>query len=284
MADVDALIAGAPYRTSASDHDAFLHAAGVADRVVRRQHYSTGRVNAFYTRARDGQPGERAFIGGAKALRLHGYPAEAAAAVPDEASARFLGLGNVWSDIEPPRDMRILDVGCGAGVDLCIASALTDGTAELVGVDKRSELLPIAARACPTADFVVAEVEALPFPTRSFDLVIANGLPPLQRAQTMSETAAELTELTSPGGTVVATVLTSAPDVITQLSIAYPKHPPAFIHGLALLITGKPTAQQVVRAFADHGAVAVPRCGVNPYQDPVIRSRTALFGFRATLR
>lgn len=181
-------------------------------------------------------------------------------------------------------DQRILDVGCGAGVDLCVASTLSGGTALLVGVDKRPELLPIAARACPTATVLVAGVEALPFVAGSFDLVLANGLPPLQRVQTMSTTSAALSELTPPGGTIAATVLTSAPDITTRISIAYPNHPPTFTQGLALLITGKPTVQQVVRAFDNYGTVAVPRRGVNPYRDPTVRARTALFSIRVTRR
>ncbi|MDH6284920.1 class I SAM-dependent methyltransferase [Prescottella agglutinans] len=283
-ADLAELIAGAPYPAGTDDHEVFGRIAGVADRVMRRHYYSSGTVDAFYTRARDGQPGERAFVGGAEALKLHGYPAGAVAGVPDEAAARFLGLGDVWADTKSPRGQRILDVGCGAGVDLCIASTLSGGTAMLVGVDKRPELLPTAARACPTAALLVADVEALPFAGASFDLIIANGLPPLQRAQAMSATAAALSELTSPGGTIAATVLTSAPEITTRLSITHPNSHPTFTQGLALLITGKPTVEQVVRAFDAHGAVAVPRRGVNPYRDSAIRTRTALFSFRVNRR
>jgi ubiquinone/menaquinone biosynthesis C-methylase UbiE len=62
----------------------------------------------------------------------------------------------------------ILDVGTGAGV---FAQAFAGSSLEVTGIDPNRELLEAARTAVPTATFVEATAEALPFADGSFDLV-----------------------------------------------------------------------------------------------------------------
>jgi SAM-dependent methyltransferase len=63
---------------------------------------------------------------------------------------------------------RVLEVGCGVGSFLAF---IADRGAELHGIDASEALLDIARRRVPAADLRVADMEALPFPDDTFDLV-----------------------------------------------------------------------------------------------------------------
>lgn len=64
--------------------------------------------------------------------------------------------------------MRLLDVGCGAG--LFCSMAARQG-ARVSGFDAAQPLIAIARQRTPEGDFQVGEMEELPFPARLFDLV-----------------------------------------------------------------------------------------------------------------
>ena len=77
-----------------------------------------------------------------------------------------------------PKDARILEVGCGRGVALAPLAQLCRPRA-LVGLDFDDALLAVARERLAArgidADLVHGDVRALPFPDRSFDVVIDFG-------------------------------------------------------------------------------------------------------------
>ena len=80
---------------------------------------------------------------------------------------------------------RVLDVGCGAGRN---AVPLARLGWDVVGIDVSRPMLEAAAQRCLDEQlgcrlyFVLAPMDALPFPDRSFDLVIAHGIWNLARS------------------------------------------------------------------------------------------------------
>ena len=224
---------------------------------------------------------EETFESGSAAMAMHGYPPEVIAAVPVAAAQRFLGLGNLWRGHESLGDRRVLDVGCGAGVDLVAATVLTGPGTSVVGLDKRSDLLSIAHAACPKAILVRGDIARVPFRESSFDLVLANGLPPLQRPVSLARTVAQLQKLSRPGGATVVTVIVVAAAVEAALTDAFPGQTPSVIRGMATLISGKPTTHDVRTAFELSGASVSMSLGRNPYRDSDLRQATALVAVRA---
>jgi len=74
-----------------------------------------------------------------------------------------------------PPLLRVLDVGCGSGVQ---STYLAPYAKELVGVDLSEKLIKIAKKRCrayPHAQFLVGDACKLPFPDHSFDFIISYG-------------------------------------------------------------------------------------------------------------
>ena len=71
-------------------------------------------------------------------------------------------LGNV-------RGKKILDVGCGPGL---YASLLIKKGAVVKGMDISKELIGIAKKEAPAAEFIIGDAERLPYKNSEFDIVI----------------------------------------------------------------------------------------------------------------
>ncbi len=105
-------------------------------------------------------------------------------------------------DFDGYRGRRVLEVGCGAGVDL---ARFAKGGADVVGVDLASSAIDLAranfAQQGLSGDFRVADGEALPFPDNSFDLVYAHGV--VQYTTDPQRLVGECRRVLKPGGEAV---------------------------------------------------------------------------------
>ena len=100
------------------------------------------------------------------------------------------------------RGKAVLDVGCGAGVDLV---RFARGGAIVSGVDLAESAIELAtanfAQQGLTADLRVANGEALPFADASFDLVFAHGV--VQYTADDRKLVAEVRRVLKPGGLAI---------------------------------------------------------------------------------
>jgi SAM-dependent methyltransferase len=96
---------------------------------------------------------------------------------------------------------RLLDVGCGAGRFCRIAR---DRGATVAGLDATPELIEIARERTPDGEFEVGEMEHLPWPDDSFDVV--TGFHSFFLADDMVGALREARRVARPGGILALTV------------------------------------------------------------------------------
>jgi SAM-dependent methyltransferase len=90
---------------------------------------------------------------------------------------------------------RLLDVGCGSGLALSMAA---ERGARVSGIDIAPTLLAVARRRVPDADLREGGLDALPFPDRSFEAVLA--INALQFAADPGRALGEIHRVLRPGG------------------------------------------------------------------------------------
>lgn len=109
-----------------------------------------------------------------------GYPEELAN-VPEAAVESFAGVANPFSLGRLQPGECVLDLGSGAGTDSLVAAQMVGASGRVTGIDMTPEMLERARRSAEAmgavnVEFVEGEVESLPFPDESFDVVISNGV------------------------------------------------------------------------------------------------------------
>ena len=122
------------------------------------------------------------------------YRPEQLQGLPDETVRIALGVGNPvsFADLRPGED--VVDLGSGGGIDCLIAARAVAPGGSVIGVDFLPEMVARASAAAEAAGldnvrFVRGEIEALPLPAASADVVISNGVVNLspRKARVLSE-------------------------------------------------------------------------------------------------
>lgn len=119
-------------------------------------------------------------VGKAGAILL-GYDTKILEDVPTEMLDSFCGVGNPFTIDRVEEGSTVLDVGCGAGFDLFVASQLAGPHGKVIGVDLTKEMMDRAQANLDLMDVKNYEMhhissEQLPFSDNSFDVVISNGV------------------------------------------------------------------------------------------------------------
>ena len=132
-----------------------------------------------------------------------GYGKEFIDSLPASVAESFCGVGNpLLAGKIRPGD-TVLDVGCGAGVDIIRAAGLTGPDGKVYGVDLTSSMVERAAdniRKMQIANAWAEEgaAESLPFPDKTFDVVTSNGV--LNLSPEKREWLGEIHRVLKPGG------------------------------------------------------------------------------------
>lgn len=120
--------------------------------------------------------------GAGRAVATRFYADQELAEVPEEAVAWALGVGNPVAAAALQPGEAVLDIGCGGGIDSVLAARRVGPSGRVVGVDLLPSMCDRARAAAATAlvdgwcEFLPGEMEDLPLPDDSVDVVIANGV------------------------------------------------------------------------------------------------------------
>jgi len=117
--------------------------------------------------------------GGCDPITSNLYGAGESGDVPEEALRASLGCGNPTALAELHRGETVLDLGSGGGIDVLLSARRVGPTGKAYGLDMTDEMLALAqenqARAgISNAEFLKGEIENIPLPDDSVDVVISN--------------------------------------------------------------------------------------------------------------
>jgi arsenite methyltransferase len=99
--------------------------------------------------------------------------------VPAEALAASLGCGNPTALAELKPGEVVLDLGSGGGIDVLLSAKRVGPTGKAYGLDMTDEMLALAQEnkaksGLANVEFLRGEIEAIPLPAASVDVVISN--------------------------------------------------------------------------------------------------------------
>jgi arsenite methyltransferase len=107
------------------------------------------------------------------------YDSEAQGDLPEAAVLASLGCGNPTAVAELREGEVVLDLGSGGGIDVLLSAKRVGPGGLAYGVDMTDEMLDLARRnaaeaGIANAHFLKGEIEDIPLPSESVDVVISN--------------------------------------------------------------------------------------------------------------
>jgi SAM-dependent methyltransferase len=161
-------------------------------------------IQSIYARvATDPSSGFHFHRGPAYAAGMLGYDSDALATLPSDTTASFAGVANPHRIAPISPGATVVDIGCGAGMDLLLAARAVGSRGRAIGVDMTdamAERARMGARAMglENVEVRVGDALSLPVPSESVDFVISNGV--LNLTPDKQEAFGEVFRILKPGG------------------------------------------------------------------------------------
>jgi len=107
------------------------------------------------------------------------YDASQAGQIPEEALLASLGCGNPTALAQLKPGEIVLDLGSGGGIDVLLSARRVGPTGQAYGLDMTDEMLALAnankrKAGIENAEFLKGEIENIPLPDNSVDVIISN--------------------------------------------------------------------------------------------------------------
>jgi len=191
-----------------------------------------------------------------KTLRM-GYSEAEIAAVPEGANLG-LGCGNPQAIAALRPGETVVDLGSGAGFDCFLAAQMVGSTGRVIGVDMTHEMLKkardnAAALGAGNVEFRLGEIEHLPVPDNTADVVISNCV--INLVPDKAQVYCEAFRVLKPGGRIAISDVVNIAPLSDELATD-----PSLLCGC---IAGAAAVGQVEAWLAEAGFVDV-RVAVKP--------------------
>jgi arsenite methyltransferase len=107
------------------------------------------------------------------------YSNSETAALPEKAVLASLGCGNPTALAELREGETVLDLGSGGGIDVLLSARRVGPRGKAYGLDMTDEMLALAREnqqkaGVTNVEFLKGEIEAIPLPDSSIDVIISN--------------------------------------------------------------------------------------------------------------
>jgi len=118
---------------------------------------------------------------GKKFAESVGYPKHLLDALPDSLTESFCGVNYPPSFAEMKKGDIVLDIGCGAGLDLYIASQIVGSDGKVIGIDIADEMVEKAQDNMKKVGVINVDVrkahsDNIPIEDNSVDVITSNGI------------------------------------------------------------------------------------------------------------
>jgi ubiquinone/menaquinone biosynthesis C-methylase UbiE len=131
------------------------------------------------------------------------YDQVTTSALPEAAVLASLGCGNPTALAELREGEVVLDLGSGGGIDVLLSARRVGPTGKAYGVDMTDEMLTLARKNAAAAgasnvEFLKGEIEDIPLPDASVDVIVSNCV--INLSADKDRVLAEAFRVLKPGG------------------------------------------------------------------------------------
>ncbi|MDR2197063.1 MAG: methyltransferase domain-containing protein [Coriobacteriales bacterium] len=173
-----------------------------------------------------------AVAGNAEALdnsQIHHYSRSEQQRLPYSACSVSRGCGNPLSRAALKPGERVLDLGCGGGIDVLLAAEQVGRSGCIYGLDMTSEMLELARRNAAQAgvknvSFIQGLIEDIPLANGAVDVVISNCV--INLSDEKASVLREAWRVLAPGGRFV----------VADVVLVRPELPPAMRTAAAIIL------------------------------------------------